>query len=78
MISRNRRTLVLGILATATLVWSVIHHFDVPAEDMAWLFAYSVLGVFGIMLLAALAVAVLQGLRYLLRPRQGMDEAGGD
>ncbi len=67
MMKGSRRTLWLGVLATATLVWSAITHFGVPVAEMAWLFAYSVLGVLGIVVLAAAVVAALHGLRFLLR-----------
>jgi hypothetical protein len=64
---RHRRTLFLGILATVVFVWAAITRFDVPAEDMAWLFVYCILGVFTTMLLAALTVALFVGLRRLSR-----------
>ena len=64
---KNGRTLLLGVFATATLVWSAIQHFSVPVEEMAWLFAYSALGVLFIMLLAGVAVAVLQAGKSLRR-----------
>jgi hypothetical protein len=67
MMSKNRRTLLLGTLATAVLVWSAIHHFGVPAREMAWLFAYSAMGVLAIALFAAVAVALVQGLKWLRR-----------
>ena len=64
---KYRRTLILGLLATVTLVWSVVHYFGVSPVEMAWLFAFSVMGVAAIMLLAALAVTLLNVLRKLLR-----------
>ena len=64
---KNRRTFILGVLATGALVGSAIYHFGVPAEEMAWLFAWSVLGVVFIAALAATTVAAVHGLRYLLR-----------
>jgi hypothetical protein len=67
MKNRNGRTILLGVFATATLVWSAINHFSVPIEEMAWLLAYSALGVLFIMLLAAAAVAVLQAVKSLRR-----------
>jgi hypothetical protein len=57
---KSARTVLLGVFATGTLVWSAIYHFSVPMEEMAWLFAYSAMGVLIIMLLAAVAVALLQ------------------
>ena len=69
MLSRNRRTLLLAALATATLVWSAIEHFDVPPAEMATLFAYSALGVLVIILAAAMTVALIKGLQWLFRSR---------
>ena len=63
---RHKRTLFLGVLATCVFVWAAIDRFDVPAEEMAWLFVYCILGVLTTMLLAALTVAVFIGLRRLL------------
>lgn len=64
---RNARTLLLAILATATFIWSAIYHFDIPAQEMAWLGLYTAAGVLTIALLAALTVASLHGIRYLWR-----------
>ena len=58
--SKSLRTILLGVFATVTLVWSAIYHFGVPMQEMAWLFAYSAMGVLFIVLLAAAAVAVLE------------------
>ena len=63
MTSRNRRTLLLAVLASATLIWSAIYHFDIAPVEMAWLFLYSAMGVFAIMLAAALTVALIVGLK---------------
>ena len=67
MMNKNRRTIFLATLAMATLVWSAIYHFGVPAQEMAWLFAYSTLGVLLIVLLAAIAVALVHGVKILRR-----------
>jgi hypothetical protein len=64
---RHRRTLFLGVLATVVFVWAAITRFDVPAEEMARLFVYCILGVLTTMVLAALTVAVLVGLKRLAR-----------
>jgi hypothetical protein len=71
MMNKSRRTIFLAALAMATLVWSAIYHFGVPAQEMAWLFAYSALGVLLIVLLAAIAVALLQGVKMLRRKNSG-------
>ncbi len=78
MLNRNRRTLLLGVLATLTLAWSAVYHFDVPLKDMLWLALYSALGVFSIIFLAALSVAALQLLKWLLRRLRHGDKAAGD
>ncbi len=77
MINRGRRTLLLALLATLTLVWAAIYRFDVPAEEMAWLALYSAAGVFGIVVLAALFVALLQLLKWLLRRLRELHQDAG-
>ena len=64
---RHKRTVFLGVLATVVFVWAAITRFDVPAEEMAWLLLYCVLGVLTTMLMAALTVAVFLGVRRLGR-----------
>jgi hypothetical protein len=64
---RHKRTLFLGALATVVFVWAAITRFDVPAEEMAWLMVYCILGVLTTMVLAALTVAVFVGLKHLAR-----------
>ncbi len=63
MISRNRRTVFLGLLATITFVWAAIDRFDVPPQEMAWLLLYCVVGVLGTAVLAGLCVGSLVLLR---------------
>ncbi len=65
--SRGRRTIFLGVLATVVFVWAAIYRFDVPAEDMAWLMFYCVMGVLLTMLLAAICVGLVIGTRALIR-----------
>lgn len=70
MRASNRRTVFLALLATVTFGWAAIYKFNVPAEEMAWLLLYCLLGVVGLIALAAVLVAalVLAGkLRTLLR-----------
>jgi hypothetical protein len=64
---RHKRTLFLGVLATVVFVWAAITRFDVPAEEMAWLMVYCVVGVLTTMVLAALTVAVFVGLKRVFR-----------
>lgn len=63
----HKRTVFLGAFATAVFVWAAITRFDVPAEEMAWLVVYCLMGVFLTMVLAALTVGVVVGVRLLLR-----------
>lgn len=67
MKARNQRTLALALLATATFVWSAIYKFDVPPQEMAWLFVYCTIGVAVVAVLAALCVALVVAGRKLLR-----------
>ncbi len=64
---RHKRTLFLAVLATVVFVWAAITRFDVPAEEMAWLLLYCVLGVLTTMVLAAMTVALFVGLKRLSR-----------
>lgn len=76
MISRGRRSLLLALLLLATLLWSAVYSFDVPPRELAILGLYSALGIFTIMLGAALCVALLQLLKAALR-RMGADQKSG-
>jgi hypothetical protein len=67
MKSRGRRTIFLGVLATAVFVWAAIYRFDVPAEEMGRLLLYCVMVVALTMLLAALCVGLVIGVRTLFR-----------
>lgn len=71
---RHRRTLFLGTLATGVFVWAAITRFDVPAEEMAWLLFYCIVGVLTTMVLAALTVGLFLGLKRLAR-REGRVKA---
>jgi len=63
--SISRRTIFLALVATCTFVWAAIYKFEVPAEEMAWLLAYCVLGCLAMALLAGLCFAVMLGVRKL-------------
>ena len=62
---RNRRTAFLALLAAASFAWMAIYQFDVPAEEMAWLLLYCVIGVGAIVLAAGLFVGVIVVIRRL-------------
>ena len=66
MKSRQRRSVLLALVASGLLVWSAIYHFDIPPREMAQLFLYSAAGVLTIVVAAALFVALLVMARALL------------
>ena len=78
MKSRQRRSVLLALLASGFLVWSAIYHFDIPPREMAQLFLYSAAGVLTIVVAAALFVALLVMARALLRRLQRARGRGGD
>ncbi len=70
--NRGRRTIFLGVLATAVFIWAAIDRFDVPAEEMGRLMLYCVMGVLLTMVLAALCVGLFVGLKALGRKLGGV------
>lgn len=78
MKSRNKRTVFLGIAATATFVWAAIYQFDVPAQELAWLLLYCVIGVVAVALVAAVAMGVVILLRSLWRRLNGVNDQPGE
>ncbi len=64
-VRRFRRTIVLGIACLATLVWAAVDQFGVDPKTLFELALGTVLGVLLIIVLAAVFVAVIQGLRRL-------------
>jgi hypothetical protein len=65
--ARYRRSLILGILALASLVWVATDQFGIPPQDMAWLLLYVVAGLMVIIVIAGIAVALWLGVRKLVR-----------
>ena len=63
---RNQRTVFLAILAAASFAWMAIYQFDVPAEEIGWMLVYCVIGVAAIVLLAAITVGLMVGMKRLL------------
>ncbi len=64
---RYLRTIILGILAMAALVWAAVEQFGIPLEEIGELFLATVIAV-GVVIGAAAVVALLWlGLRRLLR-----------
>jgi Ca2+/Na+ antiporter len=67
--ARYHRTILLGTLAMASLVWVAVDQFAIPWEDMAWLMVYTLVVVFGIIAFAGVAV----GLWLVIRKLFGRD-----
>ena len=63
---RYYRTIVLGVLALATLLWAAVDQFGLSWEEMAELFLATLLVVGGVIVLAALVALLWVGLRRLL------------
>ncbi len=70
----HRRTVFLGVLTTVVFVWAAITKFDVPAEELAWLLLYCLIGVVAVAVMAGLTVALVLGFKKLSRSlRDGSD-----
>ncbi len=63
---RYYRTIILGVLAMATLLWAAIDQFGLSWEEMAELFLATLLVVGAVIVLAALVALLWIGLRRLL------------
>lgn len=64
---RRYRTIILAVLATAMLAGSAIYNFGVDWREMLAIFAYCLLFVLTMMLLAALTVGLFKLCRRLLQ-----------
>jgi hypothetical protein len=64
---RYWRTIILGLVALAVLVWTAVDQFDIPMEDVRELLLGTVLAVVLVIGLAALVVLIWMGLRRLMR-----------
>lgn len=67
----HKRTVFLGVLATAVFVWAAIDRFDVPPAELAWLLLYCVIGVGAVVVLAGLSLGLFIGVRRLLARMRG-------
>lgn len=61
------RTIVLGVLAMAALVWSAVDQFGIPWEEMLDLFLAMLLALVLIVMCSAVVAALWMGVRRLLR-----------
>ena len=66
---RYRRTIILGVLALGTMVWSAVDQFGIPIEEMIDLFLATLLGVVSVIAVAAVVAALWFSLRWVLRDR---------
>ena len=64
--ARHRRSVIIGVLALASLVWVATDSFGIPPQNIAWLLLYTVAGVLGVILTAAVMVALWIALRKLV------------
>jgi hypothetical protein len=64
---RYYRTIVLAVLAMASLIWVAIDQFGISQREMTELFAGTVLIAVLVILCAAVVVLLWVGLRKLLR-----------
>ena len=67
---RYLRTLVLGVLGLAALVWVAMDQFGISRQEMSDLFLWTVLVISVVIVVAALAVLVWMGLRKIARRRR--------
>ncbi len=74
MRARSKRTVFIGVLATAVFAWAAIDRFDVPPEELAWLLLYCVIGVGVVVVVAALSLGLLIGGRRLLERLRGEED----
>jgi hypothetical protein len=64
---RYWRTFILGMMALGTLVWAAVDQFGIPIAEINKLFLAIILGVVLVVLSAAAAILLWQGLRKLIR-----------
>jgi hypothetical protein len=64
---RYYRTIVLGVVALAALVWVAMDQFGISRGEMAELFAGTVIVALLVIAVAGLTVLLWMGLRRLLR-----------
>ncbi|MBT4522469.1 MAG: hypothetical protein HOC23_20935 [Halieaceae bacterium] len=66
---RYYRTLILGMLAMATLVWAAVDQFEISPSDMLNLFLSVAVGVLGIIAAAGAVVVIWSLMRRLWREK---------
>ena len=68
---RYIRTIILAVLAMSSLIWAAIDQFGISPQVMWDLFLATVIGAGGIILAAAIVVALGAGLKKLAGRKQG-------
>lgn len=63
---RYYRTILLGVLAMAALVWVAVRQFGISRAEMSELLLGTLIAIGMVIVLAGLAVALWMGLRKLL------------
>ena len=64
---RYYRTIILGVLAMASLIWVAMDQFGISQQEMTGLFLGTVLVTVGVIVFAALVALLWIGIRKLLR-----------
>ena len=64
---RYYRTIILGVLAMASLIWVAMDQFGISQQEMIGLFLGSVLVTVGVIVFAALVALLWISIRKLLR-----------
>lgn len=64
---RYYRTIILGVLAMASLIWVAMDQFGISQQEMTGLFLGSVLVTVGVIVFAALVALLWISIRKLLR-----------
>ena len=63
---RYIRTIILGVLAMAALVWAAVEQFGIPLHEIAELFLATVIGVGAVIAASAVVMLLWLGLRRLM------------
>lgn len=64
---RYYRTIILGVLAMAALIWVAMDQFGISQQEMTGLFLGTVLVAVGVIVFAAVVALLWIGIRKLLR-----------
>ncbi|MBE9537946.1 MAG: hypothetical protein IMF06_02635 [Proteobacteria bacterium] len=68
---RYIRTIIIAMLAMSSLIWAAIDQFGISPQVMLDLFLATAIGTGGIILAAAIVVALVAGLKKLAGRKQG-------